>query len=164
MTVVTVELVGWVCVGVGGVLSLVGLPGPLVAIVGLVVWGYYGVPAAFHPYELIVMGLLFALAEGFEQLGGFIGLSLSGIHRVGWWGMMLGSLVGTVVAAVTFNPLAIPVGMVLGAIAGEYYEQESLRSALGSALGFLLGKAGGYLAKNTIVFLVILYAVFTRLV
>lgn len=164
MTLAAIELLGWGLVVLGAVLSVVGLPGPLVALLGLFVWGYYGVPAEFHPYELIVMGLVFGLAEALEQLGGLIGLSLSNLHRSGWWGLWIGNIVGFVVSVLTLNPLAVPIGMVLGALAGEYYEQRSWRAALRTAVRFLLGKVGGYLAKNVLVLLTLFYAVLTRLI
>jgi len=156
-----VESIGWGCLLLGVVLSLLSLPGPLVALPGLLLWGYYGV-FFVHPYELIVMGVLLLGAEGLEQAGGLLGLSLSGIHRAGRRGLLLGSLLGLAVAVVTLNPLALPLGMVLGALAGEYYEQRSWTGALRTAAGFLLGKAGGYLAKNALVLLVVLYAVWAR--
>ncbi len=164
MTLVGIELLGWGLLAVGVVLSVIGFPGPLVAMIGLLIWGYYGVPAEFHLYELIGMGLVFGLAEALEQLGGLIGLSLSNLHRSGWWGLWLGNFVGFVVGVVTLNPLMVPIGMVLGAVGGEYYEQRSLRDALGTAVRFLLGKAGGYLAKIGLVLLTLLYAVLTRLI
>lgn len=164
MTPFTIELIGWVILLSGATLSLTGLPGTLVGVLGILLWLFTGSPAEIHIYEHIIFIVVLFIAEGLEQLGGIIGLSLSGIHRSGWWGAIIGAFTGLIGSIIFLNPLGIPIGIGVGAFAGEYLEREDIIASLKAAGAFLVGKFSGYVFKNILMWSTVIYAAVTRFI
>lgn len=159
-----VELLGWILLLAGIGTSLVGLPGPLLGILSLVIWWWLGVGPPLGAVELIILIALLSTAEAAEQLGGFVGMKWSGIHRTGWVYAIAGGIIGGLLSVLLLNPIWILVALIAGAWIGELRAGTSPLEALRVVLSFLLGKFGGYLFKNVSVTGVLLYLVGRQLV
>jgi len=154
-------MIGWLFIVFGYLLSLVGLPGPLLMILGIFIWILGTASTTYSLFVLTVLIVLLVLAETAEQLGGLIGMSASGLGKEGWWGTIIGMGVTFVPAILTLNPLLILAGMVIGGISGELYRGASLEQSIKTLLGFLLGKAGGYAIKVLICSITFFYLLIT---
>ena len=154
-------MTGWAFLLVGYLFSLLGLPGPLLMIFGILCWIMTTTSMNYSIMSLSVFIILLLLAEAAEQLGGLIGMSVSGIGKAGWWGTLIGMGLAFLPAILTFNPLWFLIGMVIGGIAGELYRGASLGESMKTLLGFLLGKAGGYTVKVLICTITLFYLALT---
>lgn len=163
MSPLLLEVTGWVLFLVGLFLSLTGLPGPLLAVISLLIWWGFGLWAWFGTVELTILIVLLLLAETAEQAGGLVGLKWSGIRPLGWKLALAGGAIGLLVSVFMLNPVFIIVGLIGGAWLGEYVESGDPTEALRVALGFALGKFGGYLVKNAITVGVFFYVAVLRL-
>lgn len=137
------------------VLSVLGMPGSLLAIAPILLWGLWGGSITFSAGQSVVLILLCVLSEGFEQLGFLVGMKVIGVHSYGIWGSIIGAFVGIPLAILFLNPLLIMVTIVGGSYVGELMAGKTYDEALWAVLGFLLGKFGGYIAKN-VLFLAVL--------
>lgn len=157
-----VEVLGWVLVLSGTVLSWIGLPGPFVFIAGLLVWLIGSSITWIGMTHALILIVLLLLAETAEQLGGFLGMSWTGIKRTGWIGAIVGAIAGVLLAGFLLNPLIVVLGLLAGAWVGEIVGGTPPLGALKVALGFGLGKFGGYVVKNTLVVSLLGYLVIVR--
>lgn len=158
----TVEMIGWLLVLSGTGLSLVGLPGPFLFILGLLVWLLASSVTWLGTTHVIILIVLLLFAETAEQLGGFVGMSWSGMEHSGWLGAITGAIVGVILAGLFLNPLLVVLGLLAGAWIGEVVGGTPPFEALKVALGFGLGKLGGYVIKNTLVVSLACYLVIVR--
>jgi uncharacterized protein YqgC (DUF456 family) len=155
------EGLGWIAVLTGSVTSLFGLPGTIVFALGILVWYLASLPW-FGLTQFLILLFILGVAEGAEQLGGFIGMSWSGIESSGWKGAAIGAVAGLIFSLFFLNPLLIVAGLLVGAWLGEVIGGRKPLPALKTTLGFALGKFGGYFVKNLLVQGLLIWLVIRR--
>lgn len=140
-------------VGLAGVV-LPFLPGHFVILVAAAVhWWMLGADAGVEWWTLVVLGLLFALAQVVEYVSGAVGSKWFGGSR---WGM-LGALVGGVVG-LFFLPIGLLAGPLAGAFLAEWaVAKKEVRPATVSGVGSVVGTLGGLVVNVAIGVVMVLY-------
>lgn len=146
MTAVLVEALGWGLLLIGLVISLLGIPGPLLMVAVLLLWAWL-LPELYSFTELLFAGGILLLAELLEQLGGFLGLRGGKTRSSALYGSVTGGLIGAAISLVTFNPVFVLAGLLLGAVIGERRAGGTWKESFRAGGYFVLGKTGGYLGK-----------------
>jgi uncharacterized protein YqgC (DUF456 family) len=114
------------------------LPGPLLILVGAVVWAVATEFARIGPGRLMVLTALALLSYALNFVAAAAGARRYGATRWGLVGAVAGAVVG-----LFLGPLGLLLGPPVGAVAGELLRgadlAEGLRSGYGAAVGFLAG-------------------------
>jgi uncharacterized protein YqgC (DUF456 family) len=114
------------------------LPGPLLILVGALVWGVATDFARIGPGRLIILTALALLSYALNFVAAAAGARRYGATRWGLIGAVVGAFVGLL-----FGPSGLLVGPTVGAVAGELLRgaelTEGLRSGYGAAVGLLAG-------------------------
>lgn len=132
--------------GLAGVV-LPFLPGHFLILVAAAVhWWMLGAAAGVGWWTLVVLGLLFALAQVVEYLSGAVGSRWFGGSRWGMFGALVGGVVGL---------FFLPFGLILGPLAGAFlaewgFARKEIRPATVSGVGSVVGTLSG-LAVNLVI-------------
>ena len=154
----------WLVVLVGLAVAAAGiflpvLPGVPVAFVAVVLAGWMTGFERIDVATIVWVGILTAVAQGVDFLGGLIGAQRFGAGRAGIWGGAVGSFVGVVL----LPPWGFLIGALLGATLAEALAGRPLAAAWRAGIGALLGPLAGVGGKLVVV-VVIAVVVIARLV
>lgn len=138
---------------IAGVLILVGfagailpfLPGPPLALAGLIIYGFATDFTAVSVTAIIVFSILTAVSFVLDVFAP--ALAARG-YKASSYGM-IGSVLGGVFGMAVLGPLGLVLGPLAGGFVGEYLAapdaQKALRTAWGAFVGFFVGTAVKFL-------------------
>jgi uncharacterized protein YqgC (DUF456 family) len=126
------------------------VPGPLLILVGAVVWAVATDFARIGSGRLIVLTALALLTYVLNFVAAAAGARRYGGTRWGVIGAVVGALAG-----VFFGPLGLLLGPMVGAVAGELLHGADLAGSLRSGFGALAGLVAGIVADVAIALVMI---------
>lgn len=149
-----------VAVMVFGIIGAVvpGLPGTILIVVAIVVWGAFNNFAGIGiPLSVAILVLL--LSAGVDFLATYLGAKQAGASH---WGQ-IGAIVGFVLGFIGLLPalpiggplLGILIGPLLGAIIGEFLYRRDLKVAVKAGIGILVGSIIGSLIQGLLAIAVV---------
>lgn len=138
-------------VGLVGVFLPV-IPGLIIGFAGLLLYASVDGFEHFHPWAVVLLGLLAVAGSLLDNLAGVYGAKKFGATRWGIWGAVAGLLVG-----IFFGPVGIIVGPLCGALAGEMIGGREAGAAARAGVGTLVGFLSGVFIKLLLVMIIIIY-------
>jgi uncharacterized protein YqgC (DUF456 family) len=130
-----------------------GIPGAILILVGVVVWGFVNGFAGLG-IPLAVAILVFLAGIGIDFLATYWGAKRAGASKWGQIGAIVGLLLGVfgLLPALPFGGpiIGLLLGPLLGAIVGELLYQRDLRRALNAAIGIVVGSVIGKIVEGSL--------------
>lgn len=142
---------------VGSVLPF--LPGPPLALVGLIIYGYSTGFQTVSITAIIIFAVLVILSFALDIFAPALGAKGYKASKRG----TIGAVVGAILGAAFFGPLGAVLGPFVGGFAGEYFKAPDAQKAFHTAWGALIGFVLGTVTKLVLVLAMAGYFVFALL-
>lgn len=155
-------LLALMAVGIIGAF-LPGLPGPILIVVGIIIWGVtQGFTGLGIPILVAVLVLL--ASTGVDLLAAYWGVKQAGGSRWGQIGAIVGLILGVfgLLPALPFGGplLGLLFGPLIGAIIGELLYRRDLKRAAKAGVGIVVGSLIGQLIEGSLAIVAVAVFVF----